>query len=1232
MLSLGYNEKEIQQGVAEFKKSMARPRLRDSQLPVRSNTEALVTDPLTALASGGNSILKAANWFAEIVSPESWDKTRREWLTENQASIDAFGSDNLKARKQRQEDANKQGALKALDNAISDPVVLADMLIQSMVSIGVPVGTSAKAGQVVLDKALKAGLSREAAEQAAATAATRWALYSEGALAAGTVGATVKSALDETDLSDGEKLAWEATALPAGLITAVLGKFSPVEASLFTSKLASQGVPQKLIPAIVTNASKEAVEEYLQSANEALWSNVGSKQVFPNNPQAWDGVAADAALGGLLGFATGGALGAVSKRKILKPVQQAQVDEVLDRDVPGLTGGKARDPDTFDNEAADTDEVAQEQATRRKEIIDQLLIPQEPTEDGTGAATELEVLANEAVIPKAPDAEANPYGTEYAKMNAFQLENALQSIKDWNAGQKPGDKIDAAPILAAMQALKAKAGNTPESYDTLPTIPDEIKRGNPTTVLEGKKRSVVFANDVDKALFIVAEGKRLSPIDQDLVTWLSKDVFPSASEDDIRAMGGTVRLAVADLVLPGSAYTIVVPGLASKQGIADANAAFAAQAPVAPNPQVPPSQSTKRKVLRPVRSAAPTPPVSVNPAQVLVPQASTKPSKRKVLKAAPVVAPVPTVDPNPTGFTKPSSNQTVTITEADAQRLFDTLAGIPGAEIEAIAKHIYDAIDSGYGEPIVDREKYIKAKALARVAKQAYSLATQPSTEALDEVEALFTQSDTTPYTTQQVQDALEDQALSPNVVKALRDDNIQGALWGLYLSGSTPVVRATAKKLFNLGLDNIKVKLGRIKAKDDSSAAVAGRFDNARKLLELDPTLGLNEMTLLHEGVHAATLQTINRPITPEQRKAVAELTELFETSKAIIGDGPYAFTDLDEFVAEALSNPKFQALLYQLRPGQTKDSAWDRFVNAVIRLLGLGTMLDRVRQVAEALMVSPNDSVVDKRANKVAAPIKVKPSDENYTYVFGQNHPIQNFAKQLEKQLLAQGASIPDVANLRLQNVLKRSQAEAAIREWTTKHWDGIASGVRLMQTKHGKDLAEVEKFLEQLQALGRAPQKLREYDPTMKDYARERARLVKVEADADAYLLGARQTTPDYFADMISMAQDIRAATKATLASRLAAKNNMSPLRLRALDNAFPNRYMPNGFYIPLQLDEGDGTQLALMKRSLGKNFSADRPLERIYAQAAMTAYSNENNKQKQLVLIAAVQNDVQTFIRC
>lgn len=96
-------------------------------------------------------------------------------------------------------------------------------------------------------------------------------------------------------------------------------------------------------------------------------------------------------------------------------------------------------------------------------------------------------------------------------------------------------------------------------------------------------------------------------------------------------------------------------------------------------------------------------------------------------------------------------------------------------------------------------------------------------------------------------------------------------------------------------------------------------------------------ERNFLHEAMHAATIRALGK-----KGLAAGQMKALFEHVKKDGGlKGMYGMSDIDEFVAEAFSNPKFQDALKKIAApkasGSTLSSAWHWFVRIVRGILGI-------------------------------------------------------------------------------------------------------------------------------------------------------------------------------------------------------------------------------------------------------------------------------------------------------
>lgn len=95
-------------------------------------------------------------------------------------------------------------------------------------------------------------------------------------------------------------------------------------------------------------------------------------------------------------------------------------------------------------------------------------------------------------------------------------------------------------------------------------------------------------------------------------------------------------------------------------------------------------------------------------------------------------------------------------------------------------------------------------------------------------------------------------------------------------------------------------------------------------------------ERNMLHELVHAATIKALEKGgLSAAQMRALYQHVK--KTGKL---HGMYGMTDVDEFVTEAFTNPKFQEALKKVmapQAGGKLSSAWQWFVRVVRGILGL-------------------------------------------------------------------------------------------------------------------------------------------------------------------------------------------------------------------------------------------------------------------------------------------------------
>jgi hypothetical protein len=145
---------------------------------------------------------------------------------------------------------------------------------------------------------------------------------------------------------------------------------------------------------------------------------------------------------------------------------------------------------------------------------------------------------------------------------------------------------------------------------------------------------------------------------------------------------------------------------------------------------------------------------------------------------------------------------------------------------------------------------------------------------------------------------------LSQITIALLRKGDLAGALRSVAASSADPEVAAVAEKLAKVVGDT------KVEVVKSLSGGAFGRFSSGTNTIELLDGPGLNTHVLLHEMTHAATVATLAKPGHPLTLK----LQKIFDETREYLPTA-YGSTNLNEFVAEAFSNPEFQRMLAGLR-----------------------------------------------------------------------------------------------------------------------------------------------------------------------------------------------------------------------------------------------------------------------------------------------------------------------------
>jgi len=159
---------------------------------------------------------------------------------------------------------------------------------------------------------------------------------------------------------------------------------------------------------------------------------------------------------------------------------------------------------------------------------------------------------------------------------------------------------------------------------------------------------------------------------------------------------------------------------------------------------------------------------------------------------------------------------------------------------------------------------------------------------------------------------------------KALaKSGNFKGLVQHLKHVSDNPNVQRILNKIAGLGLKT-KVKIGQVE--NDQ----AGSYDPITDTITLSPEHGLNEHTVLHETIHAAISHVLNSPNLPVTK----QLSELFHQLQNQLG-GFYGGQNMQEFAAELVSNPQFQALLKTIKAPRS-ENMFQRFMRVLAEFFG--------------------------------------------------------------------------------------------------------------------------------------------------------------------------------------------------------------------------------------------------------------------------------------------------------
>lgn len=210
---------------------------------------------------------------------------------------------------------------------------------------------------------------------------------------------------------------------------------------------------------------------------------------------------------------------------------------------------------------------------------------------------------------------------------------------------------------------------------------------------------------------------------------------------------------------------------------------------------------------------------------------------------------------------------------------------------------------------------------------------------------------------------------------------------------------------------DFLKGKLGDVKLNLDAQFTDrSAQYDPKNKSIDIDlahlvKNQSLFEQHAIHEALHSKLVDVVHNAefapekVTPEDAKLVSELKSILEKSReALIGDSEavadflklkpidfgksdtrnlYGLTNLHEFIAEIMTNDKFQKLIKNV-DRQNGGNLWTRFVEAIKGYLGIPKRDDLLNKSIDNVMSLIESQAKAKGATeKLAAPPVLEDKD---------------------------------------------------------------------------------------------------------------------------------------------------------------------------------------------------------------------------------------------------------------
>lgn len=193
-----------------------------------------------------------------------------------------------------------------------------------------------------------------------------------------------------------------------------------------------------------------------------------------------------------------------------------------------------------------------------------------------------------------------------------------------------------------------------------------------------------------------------------------------------------------------------------------------------------------------------------------------------------------------------------------------------------------------------------------------------------------------------------------PQVIAELQAGNLKSALRYLTLTSSNPDVARAARVLADkLGDTRIRMEAN---LRNEAGKEVAGMFNPRSNTISINTAMDIKPHTILHEVTHALTIAGLAN----KSSAFTKQLNNIYNDVKGRLGTA-YGTQSLEEFVAEAYSNPEFRRELAGLTPKGEQISVLQKLKNTlrnfVRRLMGRpavteGTQLSEIDNLIESML----------------------------------------------------------------------------------------------------------------------------------------------------------------------------------------------------------------------------------------------------------------------------------------